>query len=75
MSLIGDLSQSWPQDSLANSLGRNALSLQLAQQLLATHGVHLITKLRKKLHNRLLDWTVKLLLRRRAIIEAINDQL
>jgi Transposase DDE domain len=40
-----------------------------------THALHLITKLRKKMHNRLLDWSDKLLLRKRAIIETIHDQL
>jgi hypothetical protein len=47
----------------------------LAQHLLVTHGLLLITKLRKKMHNRLLDWSDKLLLRKRAIIETITDQL
>jgi hypothetical protein len=51
------------------------LSQPLAQQLLVTHGLHLITKLRKQMRNRLLDWSDKLLLRKRAIIETINDQL
>src|SRR5512135_1020552 len=51
------------------------LSQPLAQQLLVTHGLHLITKLRKRMHNRLLDWSDKLLLRKRAIIETITDQL
>ena len=51
------------------------LSQPLAQQLLVTQGLHLITKLRKRMHNRLLDWSDKLLLRKRAIIETINDQL
>jgi transposase len=51
------------------------LSQPLAQQLLVTQGLHLITKLRKKMHNRLLDWSDKLLLRKRAIIETITDQL
>jgi hypothetical protein len=51
------------------------LSQPLAQQLLVTHGLQLITKLRKKMHNRLLDWSDKLLLRKRAIIETITDQL
>jgi hypothetical protein len=45
------------------------------QQLLVTQGLQLITKLRKKMHNRLLDWSDKLLLRKRAIIETITDQL
>lgn len=51
------------------------LSQPLAQQLLVTQGLHLITKLRKKMHNRLLEMSDKLLLRKRAIIETINDQL
>ena len=40
-----------------------------------TQGLHHITKLGTKLHNRWLDWSDKLLLRKRAIIETINDQL
>jgi Transposase DDE domain len=37
--------------------------------------VQLITKLRKNMHNRLLGLLDKLLLRKRAIIETIYDQL
>lgn len=51
------------------------LSQPLAEQLLVTQGLRLITKLRKKMHNRLLTLSDKLLLRKRAIIETINDQL
>jgi IS5 family transposase len=51
------------------------LSQPLAQQLLVTHGLQLITKLRKKMHNRLLDWSDRLLLRKRAITRTITDQL
>jgi transposase len=51
------------------------LSQPLAQQLLVTPGLHLITKLRKRMHHRLLDWSDKLLLRKRAIIETSTDQL
>ena len=51
------------------------LSQPLAQQLLVAQGLHEVTKLRKKMHNRLLDWSDKLLLRKRAIIETITDQL
>jgi Transposase DDE domain len=54
---------------------KDYLSLPLAQQLLVTQGLHLITKLRKKMHNRLLDWSNKLLLCKRAMIETITDQL
>jgi hypothetical protein len=43
--------------------------------LVVTQGLQLITKLRKNMHNRLLDWSDKLLLRKRAIIETITDQL
>ena len=51
------------------------LSQPLAQQLLVTQGLQLITKLRIKMHNRLLEWSDRLLLRKQAIIETINDQL
>jgi hypothetical protein len=54
---------------------RGYISQPLAEQLLVEHGVQLITKLRKNMHNRLLDPSDKLLLRKRAIIETINDQL
>ena len=37
--------------------------------------VQLITGLRKNMQNRLMPWVDKLLLRKRAIIETINDQL
>ena len=51
------------------------LSQPLAEQLLVTQGLRIITKLRKKMRNRLLTLSDKLLLRKRAIIETINDQL
>lgn len=51
------------------------LSQPLAEQLLLSQGLRLITKLRKKMHTRLLLLSDKLLLRKRAIIETINDQL
>ena len=51
------------------------LSQPLAQPLLVTQGLHLITKLRTKMQNRLLDWSDKRLLRKRVIIETITDQL
>ena len=44
-------------------------------QLLVTHGLHLITKLRKRMRHRLLDWSYKLLLHKRATTQTINDQL
>jgi hypothetical protein len=54
---------------------RGYISQDLAAELLITQGVRLITKLRKNMHNRLLAVADKLLLRKRAIIECIIDQL
>jgi hypothetical protein len=54
---------------------RGYISQQLAEDLFIRHGLHLITKLRKNMHNRLLSLTDKLLLRKRALIESIIDQL
>jgi hypothetical protein len=51
------------------------ISQDLAEELLVTQGVRLITKLRINMRNRLLDLTDKLLLRKRAIIETIVDEL
>ena len=44
-------------------------------ELLFEQGLHLITKLRKNMKNRLMHLSDKLLLRKRAIIESIIDQL
>jgi len=77
----GNVDDRHPVPKLATGLvgklfgDKGYLSQPLAQQLLVTHGLHLITKLRKKMHNRLLQWSDRLLLRKRAIIETINDQL
>ena len=54
---------------------RGYISQPLAERLLVEHGVRLITKLRKNMHNQLLDLSDKLLLRKRAIVETIYDQL
>lgn len=51
-------------------MGRNAET-----QLLVTHGLQLITRFPKKMHNRLLTLSDRLLLRKRAIFEINNDQL
>jgi hypothetical protein len=51
------------------------LSQPLAEQLFVEQGLHLITKLRRNMHNRLLEWSDKYFLRKRAIIETICDQL
>lgn len=51
------------------------ISQPLAERLLVEQGVQLITRLRKNMRNRLLSLSDKLLLRKRAIIETIYDQL
>lgn len=51
------------------------LSQALAEELLVQHGLQLVTKARKNMRGRLLTLIDKLLLRKRAIIESVNDQL
>ncbi len=53
---------------------RGYISQQLFEKLFA-QGLELITPLRKNMKNRLMSLTDKLILRKRAIIETINDQL
>lgn len=53
---------------------RGYISQQLFEELLED-GVKLITKLRKNMKNKLMPLIDKILLRKRAIIESINDQL
>ncbi len=53
---------------------RGSVSAPLAA-LLFEHGLQLITRLRKNMKNQLMHLSDKLLLRKRAIIEAIIDQL
>src|SRR5579859_4138605 len=54
---------------------RGYITQDLAADLLVTQGLHLITKLRKNMHNRLVDVGDRLLLRKRALIETIVDEL
>lgn len=54
---------------------RGYISQALFEHLLDTFDVQLITKLRKNMKNRLMPLMDKLLLRKRAIIESIVDQL
>lgn len=54
---------------------RGYLSQALFEQLLRDHNLVLITKLRRNMQNRLMDMFDKILLRRRAVIESIIDQL
>jgi hypothetical protein len=51
------------------------ISQPLAERLLVEQGVRLITRLRANMRNRLMAVSDKLLLRKRAIIETIYDQL
>jgi transposase len=51
------------------------ISAPLAERLLVTHGLRLITKLRKNMRNQLIEFSDRLLLRKRALIETIFDQL
>lgn len=51
------------------------VSQSLAAHLLHEHGLHFITKLRKNMRNVLMSLSDKLLLRKRALIESIHDQL
>jgi transposase len=51
------------------------ISQTLAKRLLETVGVQLITKLRRNMNNRLMPLSDRLLLRKRAIIETVIDQL
>lgn len=53
---------------------RGYISQTLFDTLFA-HGVQLITKLRKDMKNKLLPMMDKLLLRKRSVIETVNDQL
>jgi transposase len=53
---------------------RGYVSAPLAHQLRRT-GVHLVTKLRRNMKNRLMLLKDKLLLRKRAMVEAVIDQL
>ncbi len=51
------------------------LSKPLFEELYSTFGIQLITKLKSNMKNRLMCFTDKLLLRKRAIVETIIDQL
>ena len=54
---------------------RGYLSKRLFKELMETFGIQLITKIKSNMKNQLLPLTDKLLLRKRAIIETIIDQL
>jgi hypothetical protein len=77
----GNIDDRRPVPQLVHRLGgklfgdRGYISQALAAQLITTQGLQLITTVRKNMRERLLAATDKLLLRKRALIESINDQL
>jgi len=54
---------------------RGYISQALFEQLLETFNVQLITRIKKNMKNRLMPMIDKLLLRKRAVIESVMDQL
>ena len=54
---------------------RGYISQSLFEQLLETFNVQLITRIKKNMKNRLMPMIDKILLRKRAIIESVMDQL
>ena len=76
----GNVDDRKPVPHLANKLwgkliaDKGYISQALFEQLFA-QGLQLITPIRKNMHNRLMPLMDKLLLRKRSIIETINDQL
>lgn len=76
----GNVDDRRPVDELTQGLtgklvgDRGYISQQLFK-VLWDRGLQLITKLRKNMHNKLMPLADKLLLRKRALIETINDQL
>jgi hypothetical protein len=77
----GNVDDRVPVPQLAKSLfgklfgDKGYLSQALFDHLLTQHALQLITRLRKNMKNRLMLLEDKILLRKRAIIESINDQL
>jgi hypothetical protein len=63
------------RDLFGKLFGDKGYISQALFEILFAHGVELITSVRRNMKNRLLPLTDKLLLRKRAIIETINDQL
>jgi IS5 family transposase len=63
------------QDCWGKLIGDKGYISQTLFEKLMARGLKLITKLRRNMKNRFLEMEDKLLLRKRAIIETINDQL
>ncbi len=77
----GNMDDRKPVPALCNRLfgkliaDRGYISQPLFEQLLETFNIQLITRLKKNMKNRLIPLVDKLLLRKRAIIESVVDQL
>ena len=77
----GNIDDRKPVPHLAKNLfgklfgDKGYISQPLAQSLREMFDLQLITKLRKNMKNQLMTWSDRILLRRRAIIETIIDQL
>lgn len=76
----GNVDDRKPVPQLAHELfgklfGDKGYISQALFETLFAHGVELVTSVRRNMKNRLLPLSDKLLLRKRAIIETINDQL
>ena len=74
--MTASLFVSYLQGCLATYEGdRGYISQALSTQLRQTSGIHLVTKVRRKMKNRLIRLSDKLLLQRRGLIESVIDQL
>ncbi len=76
----GNVDDRRPVDELTQGLTGQLVGDRgyISQQLFKTlwdRGLHLVTKIRKNMHNKLMPLVDKLLLRKRALIETILDQL
>jgi hypothetical protein len=67
--------QQTPQRNLGQTLWRLRLRFQNLFEMLFVDGMHLITKIRNNMNNTLMNINDKILLRKRALIETINDEL
>ena len=56
------------------SADKGYLSAELFEKLYS-NGIQLVTKIKKNMKNKLMDYTDKILLRKRAIVECVNDFL
>jgi len=63
------------KDLFGKLFGDKGYLSKKVSQILYSKGVHLITKLKKNMKNKLMLMEDKILLRKRAIIESINDHL